>query len=611
MKFRTFFVYFCGLLFLIFLGLNFAIQKALPNISFDLSEDNNFSLSNGSIEIINSIKEPLEIDLYISQAAINSDPVSEQFSNNLISFLGNYARTSKGKIQIKTKNAESFSQIEDEAISLGLITLRDNENSGANIFLGARIKFANNDLGQVIIPVFNPQNPADIEYQISRAIAELNHPNPKTIGIISNLPWFIQSENGIRTIANSLIAKEIAQNHETIAMRQDFDELPDNLDCLIIAAPWVLNEYQQYLLDQYALSGGHIIIALDPLSSVSADNDKGEIISAQNLGRLYQNWGFGISGDIILDKANALPVETNLNGHKIIAPQPLYISLKSENIAQDDLLSSGITQGLNFATIGEIVKTNSNLHFKPIITTSNQTMRMSALDAKKSPDPQEIAGIWNDDKESHIIAARIDGLVKPSFDAPPSPPARSEMAKRLFGANPRTKEQVKTAIKPVSIVVISDADFLSDSLYQNNSEVAADNASFFLNLVDILSGDARLVNIRSRQPRARNLQIIEQMQAKENERILNNQTALLHEYQTLQNQMKEMGNEADSLQMSQTRDRLFEIRNQLRASLHSISAIYAKLKSIILLFNAVIIPIIILFIGFIYLFMRKKTPIEE
>ena len=101
------------------------------------------------------------------------------------------------------------------------------------------------------------------------------------------------------------------------------------------------------------------------------------------------------------------------------------------------------------------------------------------------------------------------------------------------------------------------------------------------------------------------------MQAKENEKILNNQTALLHEYQNLQNQLKEMGNEAESPQMSQTREKIFEIRNQLRASLHSISAIYAKLKSIILLFNAVIIPIIILFIGFIYLFMRKKTPIEE
>ena len=100
--------------------------------------------------------------------------------------------------------------------------------------------------------------------------------------------------------------------------------------------------------------------------------------------------------------------------------------------------------------------------------------------------------------------------------------------------------------KSGEILVISDSDFLADSLYSDENSQIADNKNFILNSIDYLSGDQGLMKLRSKQKIKRNFTKIDDLKNAAQTQILEKQGVLNQELQTINQQIRELSSQAVS-----------------------------------------------------------------
>ena len=195
------------------------------------------------------------------------------------------------------------------------------------------------------------------------------------------------------------------------------------------------------------------------------------------------------------------------DGQMTQAPQPLFFTVPAEQLDRQDLMTAWLSRGMNFGLAGALTASErEGLNVTYLARTSPLTMRMSAHEALMRPSPEDIRRMWPA-TPGHIenMALRLSGAVETAFaDGPPQgapPPAQGQTA-------------LTRSATPAEIVIVSDADFLSDDFYVDPQAgaSAADNASFALNAIDVLGGSDALVSLRSRAPSQRRMRLVEDME---------------------------------------------------------------------------------------------------
>lgn len=612
MKQRTYIFIVPILLFVSFLGFNLGAERFLSGISIDLTQDRIFTLSPATKKTITETQDKIYFDFYYSKHAANDNPPLRIYGQRVRDVLKSYARLSNGKIIFREHDVSPFSAAEDNAIAANLTPWRDNLSAVAPIYIGLVASRANQN--PITIRAFVPEKEASLEYDITRIISDINNPKNRIIGVISDIDWFMESgPSGLRTIPNSQIAKEISAEFEVVMLAKDFDRLPQKMDALIIAQPFDLSEFQQYLIDQYAVDGGKILLAQDPASSISFDNKIGRVSSINSLGPLSTNWGFVLSGAIVADKKNALLVQSKLGTRDAYIPQPLYFSINNSGLNLEHLVTANLSRGVNFATPGQIIeKPISGVTFEPLLTTSQESMLVDKETALNSPTPQEIASIWQSDGKGQIIAASINGFIKSAFpNGAPVQAPRNQINRQIFGAPLPLDKHKNISNKKANIIIVSDVDFLSDGLFLQTDTANADNANFVMNAIDSLSGDAELAQLRSKVRTSRALDKVELMGKLTQSNALENQTRLESQLRDLQSQLQDIEDlpQIDSdFEKTKLRKEIAQTRSQLRSLVSSRLEGIAHLKILIIFICAIFIPLFILLLGFY--FNRKSYQIS-
>jgi len=504
-----------------FAGLNLVARAALDGWRLDLTEHGLYQLSDGTQDVLNRLDEPLVLRFYYSRAEASGYPAIRTYGARVRELLRTLAAQSGGALRLDEIDPAPFSAEEDAAIANGLEAAP--VEGGGRVFFGLVGRNAVDE--RRVIAFFDPLDEARLEYEIVRLIAELERARTPHLAILSDLP-FAPDRQGQ---SGNTIIDELSAAFEVSWLDPDFSTLPQDADALMVIHPPVLSEAQLYLIDQFALRKGRVLVAVDPMAHVALKPGPDGLppLNAQratDLAPLLSAWGVGFDRNTVaMDADTGLPVQIVEGGRTRTRAYPLWFSVPGSGLARDLPSLAGLSRAINLGSPGVLtVLPGYDNQVRPLITTSATAARLDADLAAASPSPEDLMRDFEPDADAPLtLGVRVAGQIRTAF--PDGPPA----AELTFAES----AHLETSTGPVDLIVLADADLFDPVFFLRNDpvqgeQVVADNLALILNLADRLAGDRALVSLRSRSPSDRPMVRVETLRSEAEARYLSLQDSL-------------------------------------------------------------------------------------
>ena len=309
---------------------------------------------------------------------------------------------------------------------------------------------------------------------------------------------------------------------------------------------------------------------------------------------------------------------------------PTLLNLSAEALNAQDVVTSQVGNMLLPFAGAFTGKPAAGLTQTVLIKSSASAELRDSILATQPVDPNAMtikaSGI------QYPIAIRLTGKFKTAFaDGKPKVVPKADPAKpdaKPEEPKPDTTPQIKESAQENSLVLIADADMLSDQasiqdIGESNGQriytPRNGNINFVQSLVELFSGDENLINLRSRAAQFRPLTVVQQMEAKaaqsyagkirELEDTLANAQRRIGELQRSKAEGQknilspEQRVELDNFRKKQadTRKDLKDLRKSLRVESDSLE-FWTKL------INVAAVPLLVAFAGIaLALFKRRKV----
>ena len=498
------------LLLLIFVSLNLFSNIVLRTARLDLTQNNLFTLSTGTQNILDRLQEPMTLRFYYSQELAADQPQIRIFAQRVRDMLEEMSNRANGKIDLQIIDPEPFSEEEDQAVARGLVARPIAQ--GEVIYFGL---VGTNLVDNVeIIPFFADERQQYLEYDLARMIFNLSQPKKPVLGIISNLPLDTGAGGIVAAMRGQsqpfLIYAELTDRFDVEFIPTDAVKIPNQIDVLLLAHPRPPGDLQAYAIDQFVMRGGRVIAFIDPQSEVSLTaGPNGEPLKGyteqSNLPRLMAQWGVDMDERVILaDRKRAQRVATGRDARRALTDYILWMGYGVDEVNRDDLITGNIDR-LNLGTVGVLTqRENATTRMTPLLTSSDEAGVMTRDYVLSAPTPDALQRRFVKGDAPYIIAARLSGKVTTAF---PDGPPEGETAK-----GERAKASAHKAVNEnASLVVFADSDFFDDRFWVSEQNYLgqrfgvpiADNGKFLLNAVENLMGSNDLISLRGRERAAR------------------------------------------------------------------------------------------------------------
>lgn len=640
-----------GLISLVLIAIGFVAtvtlaNNALKSARIDLTEEGLFTLSDGTLNVIDKIDEPITLRYYFSGRLAREIPQIGILAERVKDMLEEFAAHGKGKIRLEVIDPLPFTDEEDRAVAVGLQGVPVDQ-TGETVYFG--LFGVNATDHQQVIPFFDEKREPFLEYDLARVVYNLANPEKPKVGLISAIPIAgSQYSRGAEGAPDDsfVVWSQAKQFFDVSEISPSVDEIPDDLDLLLIAQPPSLGDPTLYAIDQFLLNGGKVIAFVDPHSEADAQRppqrggaQRVDFGSADKLAKLFKAWGIEVPADkLVGDISNARKVRApNASKTRMLAIQyPLWMSLRRANMSEDDIVTSQLDQ-IHIASPGYIKSAGATggLTIEPLIQTSQNSGLIAVTRAQgRQPD---IVGIANEIKAEGMftIAARLTGIAQTAFpDGPPRPAILDEAdAKPEDKAKAQEKyDALKAAHKaksdqPVGLAVTADVDMLADGLWvqvqdlfgQRIAVPNANNGAYFANLLENLTGSADLIGLRSRGGYQRPFTMINDIQRAAEKKFRTKEQELLQDLEAVQKKLTNVKRasdpsgktslvltdaqrgdiEAAQQQMLKVRKELRDVQFALRSDVESLTG---KIKAA----NVVLMPLIIAILALFGAFLRSQ-----
>ena len=499
----------------LFAVVNLFADSTLKSGRIDLTENNLFTLSEGTKKIVSGLDQKIRLRFYFSEKLATEYPGLSDYGKRVREMLEEYEAHSKGKLELLVYEPEAFSEEEDEAMAYGLKAPPVNA-AGDKLFFGL---VGTNSVDDVeLVPFFDPQREEFLEYDVSELVSNLSRYEKKVVGVLSSLPisggmsmpgqppqpgWFVMEQ-----LERSFEMRQLDPGSTT--------EIPDDVGVLLIVHPKGFAPELLYAIDQFVMGGGKVVAFVDPL----CENDQstppgGNPMMAQrnsDLGPLLESWGLElVERKLAGDRQHAMLV----NGPQGPVEYVIYLDLRDEALSSEDvvtgdlqlvrLTSSGVLQPLAEATTT----------VEPLLQTSNESQQIDSMNVQFGPDPERLLNEFLPSGAPMTLAARVSGPAKSAYpDGNPSEPAEEPEEAEPSEAEDTSEESAEEEASdhlaesngPIQVIVAADADMLSDAVWVQIANFlgtrigspTADNGSFLINAIENLTGNADLISLRSR-----------------------------------------------------------------------------------------------------------------
>ncbi len=626
-------------------------QEIGRGVKADVTEQGLYTLSDGTLAILDKLQQPVTVDLYYSKTAALKATDRIKFFNNYFEFvrslLEEYEANSGGMVKLNVIDPRPYSDEEVEAIRYGL--RRFNITEDESFFFGLVLK---TQFGVVkSIPFFSPERQNFVEYDISYLIDTAITREKSRIGVISSLEILGDDVSGYMAQMMRMqgqqpkpawaIIDALREQYEVSQVPADTEKIED-VDILLIIHPKDLSDKTLFAIDQFVLNGGRTIVFLDPhcLSDPPPQQQQqmmmGGYQQSSNLDRLLNAWGVDMpemtfAGDRLL--AMEAPLRPNARPQKVIG----FLGLNSEEGCFNE--DRVMTADLNMVTVlfAGVLKETENksedVTVSPLVTTTDRGNEWTVENPfeLRRMDPEAFMRRFVDGTEPVSLGCLITGKLSSAFpggievavekDDDESGDSEDDKAeqpetKRLTGLD---KAQADCAV-----AVFTDVDFMSDMLAFRRTMFGdmamGDNSAMLVNTIEDLSGSSELISIRSRGNFQRPFEVVDRIEAEAEEATADEEAKIQAEIEGFENQLQEIlassqGKEQELIGSSilekkkeleykirQAQKQLREVKMQRREKIESLGN---TLRNVNMLAAPAIILVIAIVLG-VYRSMRKR-----
>ena len=585
------------LLIVVFISLVFVNNHLFTSIRLDLTENQVYSLSDGSKQILKDIDEPINVYFFFSDKASKNMTSLRNYANRVESLLSEYETFANGKLKLQVVDPQAFSEQEDQADQFGL-TAANIGVAGEAIYMGLAATSAFDE--QQVIAFFDPQKEGFLEYEISKLIYQLSEPEPVNITLITDLT-LNGGQNPITGQPESPLTflTQLEQLYKVEQLGSDITNLPDDTDVLLLVHPKEYGDALLFAIDQYALSGGKILAFLDAHN----ESDKAAMMAGpmpspngSNLPRLLKAWGVEFDSDhVLLDAMAGLDIRTEFGG---VTRHFGFVGFSAEQLDREDILTSDL-EVINGASFGVFNQNeNAKTMWLPLIQSTQNSDLMDVGTYAMTQDTQELAKAYQSDNQAYVLAIRLFGQANSAFEKAPEGVELTA---------------IKTSTNKLNVVLVGDTDMLTDRFWvqqsnffgQTVSTPFANNGDFVTNAVENLGGSDALISIRSRGVFSRSfnkvdeLTVIAEQKFRDQEQILQQQLEETElQLLQLQNQHVEEGaliiSAEQQIAVDEFLQKKISIRKSLRDVRHQLDKDIESLGNWLKLFNIALAPMILI-----------------
>ncbi|HEX3861248.1 MAG TPA: Gldg family protein [Stellaceae bacterium] len=602
----------------------------------DLTAERLYTLSNGTLQTLAHIDEPITLRLYYSAKLGESVPSFGTYAQRVREMLDQYVAASHGKVRLETFDPLPFSDAEDRAVAFGLQGAPLNAQ-GEQVYFG--LAGTNSTDDQQVIAFFAPERERFLEYDLTKLVHALAFPKRIVVGYASDLPLNGDPMAALqgRSPRPMAFLDQLRQLDDVEALPPDFAAIPAGTDVLLLVHPQNLPEKTLFAIDQFVLAGGKAIVFVDPFSELQARgaHQSGGGASNSDLAPLFKAWGVRMLPDTVAaDRSDARRVVVP-NGSGNAGGQAMdyiaWLNLKAGDLNHDDVITADLKQ-ITMATAGILEPVaGAATKFEPLVTTSPDAMKLPAEKVAGLPDVASLLTHFKSDNTRYTLAARITGPAESAFpDGPPKPAApaapnaAAEKPKEAAAAPDATK-YLKKSVQPINVVVVADSDMLDDRFWAQTENFfgkqivvpSANNADFVANAVEVLAGGADLVGLRSRGSSARPFVVVQHIQQAADDQYAAQQDALQQKLKQAQAKLHDLtagdqnnSNAPLSPEQARTVDQfradVLSIRRELRGVQAALQGDIQRLKTMLEFCDIALVPVIVAAVALVAAALRRR-----
>ncbi len=569
----------------------------------DLTSDHLYSLSPGTVQILDKLHRPVRLTLYFSRHATRDLPQLRSYEQRVRELLQEMVMRSHGHVHLSVVDPVPYSDDEDRALGAGLTAMPGGSN-GERVFFGLAGRTASGS--ELSIPFFDPGQEAFLEYNVARLIYELDAPRKPRVGIVSTLPI---DGSPIGNTPPWAVMRQLHQLFDVQMLDPDNPSLISNkLDVLMLVHPRGLSDDELYAIDQYVMHGGHLVVFVDPEAEMDA-LPVGSITGSaagtrSDLPRLFKAWGVVFDPDrVLLDRARAMSI--SLGGDSSPVRDFAVLGLGPQDLNHHDVITASL-QNIDVSTSGyfELAR-HTTSRLVPLLQSSGEAMPTSAERVRDAADPTELYKDYKPTGEHYVIAARLRGRFRSAFPQRQGPGHLDRMA------------------KPGDVVLVADTDLLSDRLWVRRTpflgehllSAFANNGDFVANILDNLGGSSALLSIRGRAISQRPFTRVQALRRAADVKFRNREQALENELAATEQQLAKLQPEkgaasAPDTQVKQELEKALKrklaIRRQLRDVQHQLDAEIDALGMRVKAVNILLVPLLVTLFGLFFSWRRQR-----
>jgi len=480
---------------------------------FDLTNDNRYTLSKTSLEIIDEINQPIEIEVYLEgnfplefkRLQNETKQILEEFSaynSNIVYHFVNPIASEENALQVMQEMYNAgFKPIN--------VTVNDKGKQSQEVVFPwavvnykgrtARIPLLKNIMGASTEDKVNT-SVQHLEYAFVDAISKVIHEKTKKIAVIKGIGEIadVYFADFLMTLRDSYFIAPFTLDSVAVNPNKALEQLKE-YDLAIIAKPSKpFSEDQIQVLDQFVLNGGKSLWMIDQvqaeMDSLSLNGSMLAYPKESSLGEMLFKYGVRINPNLIKDELGTpIKLATGLQGSETVYEEfnwkfaPFALSHSNHPIVKNiDGVKFDFANSID--TLKNDIKKTVLLQSSPYSKTVGVPSEISLEVISEQVNPEDFNG-----KGSYALAVLLEGKFTSVFN------------NRVL---PFSDKSYKNKGVENKMIVIADGNIARNQLDQNYQplELGYDkwtnnlfgNKEFLMNSVNYLLDDNGLINIRTK-----------------------------------------------------------------------------------------------------------------